>query len=235
MHYYYTITIVIKGVDRHYEKVQNLIAIINLSNNNFDGEIPEVIGNLLGLHSIDLSNNNLAGSIPSSLGNLTELESLDLSQNELSGEIPRELAQLSFLQYFNVSHNHLTGPIPQENQLSRLESSSYEGNLGLCGIPLPNKCGDSEALEPVPLSSSEEEQEESTSPFQFGWKVVVIGYRCGFVFGLLIGQIVLARKPDWFAMTFGVRNSQAMRMRLGIDRFTTSFLSKLTSSIILKY
>ncbi|PON80730.1 LRR domain containing protein [Parasponia andersonii] len=203
MHYYYTITIAIKGADRHYKELPNLIAIINLCNNNFDGEIPEVIGNLLGLYSIDLSNNNLAGSIPSSLGNLTELESLDLSQNELSGEIPRELAQLTFLQYFNVSHNHLTGPIPQENQLSRFESSSYEGNLGLCGIPVPNKCGDSEALEPVPLSSSEEEQEESTSPFNFGWKVVVIGYGCGFVFGFLIGQIVLARKPNWFAILLG--------------------------------
>jgi hypothetical protein len=34
-------------------------------------------------------------------------------------------------------------------------------------------------------------------PFEFGWKIVVIGYGFGFVLGIIIGQIVIRRKHDW--------------------------------------
>ncbi|PON80737.1 LRR domain containing protein [Parasponia andersonii] len=194
LNYNFKLTITTKGVDRYYEKIQDVLAVVDLSSNKFEGEVPTVLGNLKGLHSLDLSKNKLTGGIPTSLGNLKELESLDLSQNKLSGGIPQELTRLTFLQYFNVSHNCLTGPIPQENQLGRFESTSYEGNLGLCGIPLQNKCGNFEASEPS-LSSALEE--ESGPFFQFGWKVVVIGYGCGFVVGLFIGQIVIAKDARW--------------------------------------
>ncbi|XP_062081303.1 receptor-like protein 6 [Humulus lupulus] len=203
MDYYFHTTIAIKGMYRYYEKIQNILAVINLSNNKFDGEIPQVIGNLKGLHSLDLSNNLLEGAIPSSLSNLAKLESLDLSQNSLSGEIPYELDQLSFLQYFNVSHNHLSGSIPQVH-LSRFESSSYEGNLGLCGIPLSNQCEHSKPLLEPPLPSSEE---ESSSPFQFDWKVVAIGYGCGILIGPFVEKIIIARRPmNRLVMIFRIRS-----------------------------
>ncbi|XP_062114692.1 receptor-like protein 6 [Humulus lupulus] len=193
--YFHTI-LSIKGMYRQFDGIQNIIAVINFSNNKFNGEILEVIGNLKGLYVLDLSKNYLNGSIPSSLRNLAKLESLDLSQNELSGQIPSELVQLFFLQYFNVSYNHLSGSIPQQNQLTTFGSSSFEGNLGLCGIPLPNLCGNSEALKP-PLIE-DEQQEESSSLFQFGWQVVVIGYGCGFLVGLFIEKIVIPRNAYWF-------------------------------------
>ncbi|KAM6552702.1 hypothetical protein CsatB_013464 [Cannabis sativa] len=200
--YFYHITIPIKGKSIYYKEIQNIIAVINFSNNKFDGEIPKIIGNLKGLYSLDLSNNRLKGGIPSSLRNLKKLESLDLSQNEISGHIPSELDQLSFLQYFNVSHNNLSGPIPQSH-LNTFDNSCYEGNLGLCGIPLQNSCGQSKPLE-LP-SSDEEEEEDSSSIFQFGWKVVAVGYGCGFLIGFFIERIVSARKQNWLAMTFGIR------------------------------
>ncbi|XP_062096242.1 putative receptor like protein 25 [Humulus lupulus] len=194
--FYFQATIAIKGKHMFYSKIQNIIVIIILSNNKFDGEISQVVGNLKRLYSLDLSCNRLSGDIPSSLGNLAELESLDLSQNELSGEIPIELAQLYFLQYFNVSYNHLSGTIPQQNQLDKFERSSYEGNLGLCGIPLPDLCENSKPLEP-PLPSPEE---NSSSPLQFGWKVVAIGYGCGFLIGLFIGKVVMEKNPNWYLL-----------------------------------
>ena len=212
--YPFTITIEIKGVKRYYAAINEDLSIMDLSNNLFIGEIPDTIGILKGLRSLDLSNNSLSGPIPSSLESLTNLESLDLSQNKHSGNIPQVLTKLSFLQYFNVSHNHLVGPIPQANQFGTFESTSYEGNLGLCGIPLPNKCGEPEASEPLP-PSFEEEQEDSWSPFQFGWKVVAIGYVCGFVVGLLAGKVVISRRPRWFAMTFRVKNFRVIKRKHG--------------------
>ncbi|GMN50135.1 hypothetical protein TIFTF001_019293 [Ficus carica] len=206
--YGFSTTITIKGVTRYYDVINEELCIIDLSNNNFGGQIPEVIGELKGLHALDLSNNNLTGGIPSALANLKALESLDLSQNNLTGGIPQELTQLNFLQYFNVSHNRLAGPIPPANQLETFGSSSYEGNMGLCGIPLPNKCGNSEP----PLPPSQEEREDSWgSVFEFGWKVVVIGYGCGFVVGVIIGHVVITRNSRWFAKFFRVKNLYVRR------------------------
>ncbi|BBN69657.1 receptor like protein 6 [Prunus dulcis] len=83
-----SITIAIKGLELYYSKIQEGLAAIDFSSNKFEGKIPEFIGNLTELRSLNISNNILTGSIPSSLGNLRKLESLDLSQNKLSGQIP---------------------------------------------------------------------------------------------------------------------------------------------------
>ncbi|KAI3809140.1 hypothetical protein L1987_25110 [Smallanthus sonchifolius] len=55
---------------------------IDLSYNNFQGEIPDIIGSF---------NNGLNDKIPDTLGNLSEIESLDLSCNQLTREIPQGL------------------------------------------------------------------------------------------------------------------------------------------------
>ncbi|KAJ1269434.1 hypothetical protein BS78_07G211600 [Paspalum vaginatum] len=57
---------------------------IDLSANQFTGEIPSGLGFLTGLHSLNLSRNHIGGSIPDELGRMTDLESLDLSWNDLS-------------------------------------------------------------------------------------------------------------------------------------------------------
>ena len=87
-HYKYSTTLVNKRVERYYEVIPENFAEIDFSYNKFNGEIPEFIGSLKALRSLNLSFNNLVGCIPSSLGNLMELESLDLSHNNLSGVIP---------------------------------------------------------------------------------------------------------------------------------------------------
>lgn len=83
-YYSFSLELTNKGIETVYEKIQDTLIVVDLSNNRFEGEIPEVIGNLMWLHLLNLSNNCLTGHIPSSLGNLTELESLDFSQNNLS-------------------------------------------------------------------------------------------------------------------------------------------------------
>ncbi|XP_024032633.1 receptor-like protein Cf-9 [Morus notabilis] len=129
--YRYSTTIVNKGQERYYEVISENFAEIDFSCNKFNGEIPQLIGNLIALRSLNLSFNNLTGSIPSSLGNLKELESLDLSNNKLSGEIPPQLTRLTFIQSFDVSRNNLRGPIPQANQFGNMDNTSFEAGLSL--------------------------------------------------------------------------------------------------------
>ncbi|KAL4595647.1 hypothetical protein ACB092_12G106900 [Castanea dentata] len=192
-----------KGVDTIYEKVQEIFTALDFSSNRFEGDIPKSIGNIKVLRLLNLSNNILTGHIPPILGNLAELESLDLSQNKLVGEIPQQLTQLTFLESFNVSHNDLVGLIPQGKQFNTFQNSSFEGNSKLCGNPLSKKCKYIEAL--PPSSSTSKKSQDSGSPLQFGWRIVMIGYGCGLIVGVTIGHIVIERKHDWLMKTFGVR------------------------------
>lgn len=91
------VTLSVKGVEVNLVKIWPDFTSIDLSCNNFHGDIPDAIGNLTSLYVFNLSQNTLAGTIPKSLGALTELGSLDLSQNQLTGRIPEELARLTFL------------------------------------------------------------------------------------------------------------------------------------------
>ncbi|KAK9996227.1 hypothetical protein SO802_020913 [Lithocarpus litseifolius] len=110
--YTYSMAFTNKGIEIAYKRIPYIFIAMDLSSNKFEGEIPELIGNLKGIQLLNLSNNLLSGSIPSSLEKLTALEALDISQNKLSGEIPPQLTHLTFLAFFNVSNNHLIGPIP---------------------------------------------------------------------------------------------------------------------------
>ena len=188
-----SITVVNKGIEIFMVKILTIFTAIDLSNNRFYGEIPNSVGNLKGLIVLNLSRNSFIGHVPSSLGNLTSLESLDLSQNKLSGEIPQQLMGLTFLEYLNLSHNQLIGPIPQGGQFWTFEISTFEGNLALCGSPLPKKCG----IEPPTY----ETRQESSIVEGFDWKVIVIGYACGLMIGLVIGHFATSR-TDWFVRNF---------------------------------
>lgn len=119
-----------------------VLVLLDFSDNGFEGDIPDVIGELRGLQDLNFSRNSFTGKIPRSIGNLIQLESLDLSANRLSGEIPQGMTSLTFLAYLNLSDNELAGRIPQGNQFSTFPSTSFAGNQQLCGIPLSKKCED---------------------------------------------------------------------------------------------
>ncbi|KAF3434375.1 hypothetical protein FNV43_RR25478 [Rhamnella rubrinervis] len=190
---YYKMIVTSKGVDTSYQVIPDVFAFVDLSDNNFEGQISDLFGNLKALRSLNLSNNMLTGGIPSSLGNLTYLESLDLSRNKLSGQIPQQLTQLGFLGTFNVSHNNLVGLIPQGNQFNSFDASSFEGNPGLCGDQLLKKCATSSSS-PSPFPTAEEDDGDSESLLKLVWGFVLAGYISGLVVGVALADIRINRR-----------------------------------------
>jgi hypothetical protein len=65
---------------------------LDVSDNNFDGQLQENIGKMIpNLEYLNLSQNHFEGNLPSSIGDMINLTKLDLSNNNFSGEVPMEL------------------------------------------------------------------------------------------------------------------------------------------------
>ncbi|KAF8011007.1 hypothetical protein BT93_J1594 [Corymbia citriodora subsp. variegata] len=208
--YDYSMSVIAKGIQMNYSKIQEYLTLIDFSSNNFIGAIPETIGSLKQLKLVNLSNNMLSGSLPPFLANLTNLEALDLSQNQLSGEIPLELTQLTSLAVFNVSYNRLNGPIPQSRQFATFENNSYKGNSGLCGNPLSRKCKDLKAS--PPSSSTSKEDQDSGSAMELDWKIVCMGYASGLVIGVVLGNtLITGRRAENLVKNFSRRKERRRR------------------------
>src|SRR5690606_3104484 len=62
---------------------------------------------------IDLFENNLVGNLPESIGELQKLQSLNLAFNKLSGEIPKSMAGLHQLKVLKLEMNALVGKLPE--------------------------------------------------------------------------------------------------------------------------
>ncbi|XP_055819048.1 receptor-like protein Cf-9 homolog [Solanum dulcamara] len=198
-YYQYVMTTTTKGHDYDSVRILSSNMIIDFSRNRFEGHIPNIIGDLVGLRTLNLSHNVLEGRIPASLQHLSVLESLDLSSNKIGGEIPPQLASLTFLEVFNLSHNHLVGCIPKGKQFDTFENSSYQGNDGLHGLPLSKHCGSDDRVAQATTPAELDQEEEEDSPV-ISWQAVLMGYGCGLVIGLSVIYIMLSTQyPAWFS------------------------------------
>ncbi|KAF8019005.1 hypothetical protein BT93_H3781 [Corymbia citriodora subsp. variegata] len=193
--YDFSMIVIYKGLKLYYPKILEVLTVIDLSSNLFEGEIPGAIGDLKGLQGLNLSNNLLTGHIPPSFGNLKALESLDLSWNKLSGQIPHKLTELGFLSFLNLSYNNLSGFVPRGKQFDTFLNNSFEGNPGLCGEFISTKCQDSKDKSGQP---STRQEEDLGSPIELNWKIVLMGYGSGLVIGVVIGNAFISWKHDWF-------------------------------------
>ncbi|KAF8023386.1 hypothetical protein BT93_F0788 [Corymbia citriodora subsp. variegata] len=190
-----SVMVTMKGLEIQLVKILTIFTSIDLSRNDFAGELPMGIGNLKSLKGLNFSHNNLAGYIPPSTRNLIELEWLDLSSNKFSRRIPQELLDLISLEFLNLSKNQLIGPIPLGRQFNTFNSDSFVGNPRLCGFPLLETCANS-SREIPPVTILQENDKEHGGWFE--WRAILMGYGCGMVAGVSLGYIILgSRKFEW--------------------------------------
>ncbi|XP_074320373.1 receptor-like protein EIX1 [Silene latifolia] len=184
-------TVVLKGAELQYTTTLKFVVNLDLSCNALTGSIPEEMTNLSSLIGLNLSNNHLTGNIPKKIGEMRLLESLDLSNNNLSGTIPSSMSSLTSLIALNLSYNKLHGQIPTGQQLQVIKDplTSYVGNPGLCGDPLPNKC------ETSPVQNQPQEEEEKKDDKKDNWEnplfyfVIFSGFATGF--WVVVGSLLL--------------------------------------------
>ncbi|XWS67269.1 hypothetical protein CRYUN_Cryun05aG0272900 [Craigia yunnanensis] len=106
-------SVTVKGLELEMLKILTVFTSIDISCNNFEGPIPEMIAKFNALYVLNFSHNAFEGSIPPFLGNLRQLESLDLTTS---------------------------GTDPNKHPASVISEASFENNTGLCGRPLSVLC-----------------------------------------------------------------------------------------------
>ncbi|XP_059629130.1 receptor-like protein EIX1 [Cornus florida] len=99
---------------------------LDLSCNDFEGRhIPEFIGSFTRLRYLNLSNANVVGKVPNQIGNLSKLRSLDLDQGiENNGSLYVKnlewLSHLSLLRYLDLSRVDLSKAIDWMEAINKL-------------------------------------------------------------------------------------------------------------------
>ncbi|VAH99411.1 receptor-like protein EIX1 [Triticum dicoccoides] len=182
-----TLSVLTKGQELVFLSQIPYMVVLDLSCNNFTGAIPQDIGALIGLRSLNFSWNNLSGAIPEKIGQLKQLESLDLSNNELFGEIPSSMTDLTSLSHMNLSYNNLSGKIPTGNQFQTFDASDYIGNIGLCGYPLMNNCTGNSSSGPTDADHGDGSDDIS----------LYLGLAVGYILGLWVVFCAMLFKKRW--------------------------------------
>ncbi|XP_019077500.2 receptor-like protein EIX2 [Vitis vinifera] len=191
-YYWEEMNLVVKGKEMEFQRILSIVKLIDLSSNNLWGEIPHGFTNLSTLGTLNLSRNQLNGTIPENIGAMQGLETLDLSRNRLSGPIPPSMASITLLSHLNLSHNLLSGPIPTTNQFQTFnDPSMYEGNLGLCGLPLSTQCSTPNEDQ----KDEEDEKEGDEDGWEMSWFFTSMGLGFPVGFWAVCGTLAL-KKPS---------------------------------------
>ncbi|KAF8035541.1 hypothetical protein BT93_C1541 [Corymbia citriodora subsp. variegata] len=113
------------------------------------------------------------------------------------------MTALTKLNHLNLAYNDLSGKIPTTNQFLTLNDPSiYEGNVGLCGIPLPMSCpGDEKQPQSPDDGGGNSKSEDGGDDLEHIWLFLSIGL--GFCVGFwgVCGTLIV--KKSWREAYFG--------------------------------
>ncbi|XP_037489718.1 receptor-like protein 1 [Triticum dicoccoides] len=122
----------------HFLRTQRRLEVLDLSNNNLSGSMPNWLftedatlqdlnlGNNLLIGSLDpiwhtqsslgvlnIHMNHITGQLPANLSSMFPgLFALDFSSNDLFGYIPTSMCEISYMQFLDLSNNKLSGEVP---------------------------------------------------------------------------------------------------------------------------
>ncbi|XP_039136343.1 receptor-like protein EIX1 [Dioscorea cayenensis subsp. rotundata] len=127
-------------------KQTSSLAILDLSNNNLMGSIPNGIVSLPSLRSLHLERNGFSGNLPLSLKKVNQLVVLDIGENKLSGIIPSWIGSLVSLVVLRLRSNLFEGSIPEQLiKLASLRVLDLAQN-NLSGVIFPHSFGGFKAM-----------------------------------------------------------------------------------------
>ncbi|KAL6634803.1 hypothetical protein ACP70R_027474 [Stipagrostis hirtigluma subsp. patula] len=110
---------------------------VHLASNRLVGELPSSVANLsTSLQELTFRGNQIFGAIPENIGNLIGLETLELASNSLRGPLPSSFGMLHNLQYLSISSNSFGGDIRSIGNLTQLVYLYIQNNLFNGSIPV---------------------------------------------------------------------------------------------------
>ncbi|KAF3437593.1 hypothetical protein FNV43_RR20349 [Rhamnella rubrinervis] len=116
------------------------LQVLDISDNEFGGEVPGNISNCRNLSILQLFGNNFTGKIPSDIGKISSLEALVLGNNNFSREIPDTLLSLNKLKLLDLSRNKFGGDVQEifgkfkQVKFLILNGNSYTSGMNSSGI-----------------------------------------------------------------------------------------------------
>ncbi|XP_065623651.1 receptor-like protein 6 [Quercus suber] len=194
------------------------LEVLDFGKKKINSSFPRWLETLPELRVLILRSKNFHGALgnPKTKSPFPNLRIIDLSQNEFDGHLPTNLfkylkammnvsvtkGKLKYMgdDYYQdfltvVMKGFFIELIPQGKQFNTFTNDSYNGNRRLCGFPMTKACGNDEGPPPRPSTIQEDDFKFENG---FHWKVVLLGYGCGFVFELVLGYLVFSSgKPKW--------------------------------------
>ena len=126
---------------------------LNLSRNNLETSVFDIVTKIPTLCDLKLANNQFTHELPESIGRLSLLETLDLSHNKLNS-LPASMRELSRLRTLSLSHNRLQSlPFGVFNQLKTLRELSASHNA-FSGALFPSSVAEMKNLKILDVSDN---------------------------------------------------------------------------------
>nr|XP_043635299.1 leucine-rich repeat receptor-like serine/threonine/tyrosine-protein kinase SOBIR1 [Erigeron canadensis] len=173
--------------------------VIDLSNNEFSGEVPTELCYLFRLRILDLSNNRFSGEL-GFLKYFPNLEKLSLENNMFTGKVPISLRSFRNLRFFNVSGNSLLdGPLPELRRLEYVAPEVKKYSYGRYKFiestnSTNSKNGNSQfpatSPAPAPAEGRSVKHKKSNKKKILGWVLGFLGGSFGGILSALIFSVL---------------------------------------------